>query len=98
MDELSRDQIIELFDTYQTLLTEKQREYFMDYYFNDYSLSEIAVNYNVSRNAVFTQLKSTKNSLIDYENKLHIISKISKIDALNINKETKNTIIDILKE
>lgn len=98
MEELSRDEIIELFDTYSLLLTEKQREYFMDYYFNDYSLSEIAANYNVSRNAVFTQLKSTKNSLIDYENKLHIINKISKIDALDINKDLKNTILDILKE
>jgi len=41
-----------LYDYYQKLLTEKQCNIFEDYYFNDYSLSEIADNLNVSRNAI----------------------------------------------
>ena len=37
----------ELFDFYGTLLTEKQQNYFKDYYFNNLSLSEIAENYEI---------------------------------------------------
>ena len=32
----------ELYDIYGKLLTEKQREYFEDYYFNNLSFSEMA--------------------------------------------------------
>ena len=38
----------ELYDYYGALLTEKQQKYFEDYYFDNYSLSEIALNNNVS--------------------------------------------------
>ena len=43
----------ELYDLYSGLLTDKQREYFEDYYFNNLSFSEMAENYDVSRNAIF---------------------------------------------
>ena len=46
----------ELYDLYGSLLTDKQRKYFEDYYFNNLSFSEMAENYDVSRNAVFKQL------------------------------------------
>ena len=46
-----------LYDFYGNLLTEKQRQYFEDYYFNNLSLQEIAENYNISRNAVYNSLK-----------------------------------------
>ena len=36
----------ELFDLYGDLLTEKQRDYFMDYYFQNLSYGEIASKYN----------------------------------------------------
>ena len=47
----------DLFDIYGELLTEKQRDYFRDYYFDNLSYGEIALKYNVSRNAIFKQLK-----------------------------------------
>ena len=32
-------EVIELYDIYQDLLTEKQREYLESYYYNNYSIS-----------------------------------------------------------
>lgn len=54
----NRELIIAYYDLYASLLTEKQRLYFEDYYFMDYSLSEIADNYNVSRNAIYDLIKN----------------------------------------
>ena len=48
----------ELYDLYGKLLTDKQQEYFENYYFNNLSLSEMAENYGISRNAIHKQLKS----------------------------------------
>ena len=69
----------ELFDCYGELLTDKQREYFIDYYQNNFSLSEMASNYDVSRNAIHKQLKKIVEILENYECKLSIISKNNKI-------------------
>ena len=37
----------ELYDLYGCLLTDKQREYFEEYYFNNLSFSEIADNFDI---------------------------------------------------
>ena len=58
-----RNYLIILYDFYGELLTDKQRMYFEDYYFNNLSLSEIAENLGVSRNAVHKQLKSSEEKL-----------------------------------
>ena len=59
-----------LFDCYYNLLTLKQQEYFKAYYFDNLTLQEIALNDNVSRNAVFKSLKDTIDKLLMYEEKL----------------------------
>ena len=59
MDLIKREYHIALFETYKELLTEKQKEYFILSYFEDFTLKEVAENLNVSRNAVFDQLKKT---------------------------------------
>lgn len=88
---------IGLFDCYQSLLTEKQRKYFMDYYFHDLSLSEISENEGVSRSAVSKQLKEISLKLEDYEKKLNLVSKkkkfcaiIEKIQDKKIKEELQN--------
>ena len=58
-----------VYDYYGELLTEKQQLYFEDYYFNNLSLQEIAINYNVSRNAVYNSLKEIDNLPKEYLNK-----------------------------
>ncbi len=92
-----RENIIRLYDLYQNLLTEKQRLYFEDYYFSDLSISEIADNYNISRNGVHDQIKRTVNELNELEEKLKLNEKINKISKLDIDDDNKKYIIDILK-
>lgn len=86
----------DLYDLYKNLLTQKQQEYFEEYFFNNLSLSEIAENYNISRNAISKQLSVIKEKLDDYEEKLGLYNKNKKINELNIDENTKNKIMDIL--
>ena len=64
--------ITNLYDCYGELLTDKQKEYFLDYYFDNLTLSEIADNNSVSRNAIHKQLKEAENKLKEYESKLKL--------------------------
>ena len=68
-----------LYDYYKELLTDKQRIYFEDYYQNNLTLSEMADNYDVSRNAIHKQLKDTIKILENYETKLKLCDKMNKI-------------------
>lgn len=63
-----------LFEFYATLLTEKQMNYMELYYADDFSLGEIAEEYNVSRQAVYDNIKRTEKILEEYERKLHLVS------------------------
>ncbi len=76
----------ELYDLYGELLTDKQRKYFEDYYFDNLSFSEMADNYGVSRNAVFKQLHIVLDKLEEYEKILKLKNK--KEIILNILKDT----------
>lgn len=69
----------ELYDLYGELLTDKQRKYFEDYYFNNYSFSEMASQYDVSRNAVFKQIHIVMDRLDEYEKVLGLKTKREKI-------------------
>lgn len=64
-----------LYDIYGSLLTDKQKEYFEDYYFKNLSLSELASKYNISRNAIHKQLKETIKRLENYEDNLRLAKK-----------------------
>ena len=65
------ERINSLFEFYQPLLTEKQNQYLELYYADDFSLGEIAENFNVSRQAVYDNIKRTEKILEAYEAKLH---------------------------
>ena len=86
----------ELYDYYKDLLTEKQKQYFEDYYFNNLSLGEIGENYGVSRNAVHNQLKIIESKLDEYEKALKLYEKRNKIVEILTNK-IDNNIMDIIK-
>ena len=85
----------ELYDYYKDLLTEKQRQYFEDYYFNNLSLGEIGENYGVSRNAVHNQLKIIESKLDEYEKALKLYEKRNKIVDILTNKIDNKTMESI---
>lgn len=64
-----------LFDFYQALLTDKQRSYMELYYLDDRSLGEIAESYEVSRQAVYDNIRRTEAMLEEYEDKLQLLEK-----------------------
>lgn len=62
-----------LYDFYNQLLTEKQKNIVDLYYNQDLSLGEIADEFDVSRQAVYDMLKRTERLLYQYEEKLNFI-------------------------
>ena len=88
----------ELFDYYGELFTDKQKEYFIDYYFNNLTLQEIAENNDVSKNAVHKSIKDITEKLDYYESKLNLYNNKKKIEKLieNIDKEIKDKIEELI--
>lgn len=87
------EEMNEYLDWYGELLTEKQQDICDLYFKEDFSLSEISENYEISRAAVLDTIKRSKKLLEDYEKKLHLIEKYharkkiyDKIKELNINE------------
>ncbi len=94
-----RTHIINLFDIYKELLTDKQQTYFIEYYLEDFSLKEISETYNVSRNAVFDQVKKVIFILENFEEKLKINYKNNKIRELIQDKTiTNDLLLEIIEE
>ena len=100
MDLIKREYHIALFDTYKELLTEKQQEYFIWYYYEDLSLKEIADFKNVSRYAVFDQIKKVINILEEYEEKLKVFNKSVKLEefATKLDADLSLELLSIIKE
>ena len=98
-----------LIDIYGKLLTQKQYKLLDDYYNNDLSLSEIAENENITRQAVRDNLKKGENNLFEYEEKLGfmrkeimqeesieaILSEITKIENSMPDKEVAKILQDV---
>ena len=85
--------LINLYDLYGNLLTDKQQTYFEEYYFNNLSLSEMSELYDVSRAAISKALKEIETKLNIYEEKIKIYNKLDKISKLvddKINEKIKD--------
>ncbi|MDE6817224.1 MAG: DNA-binding protein [Lachnospiraceae bacterium] len=83
-----------LYDFYGELLTDHQKMIYEDAVFEDMSLGEIAQEYGISRQGVHDLIRRCDNSLLEYENKLHLIQRfltvkdrIKEIDLLTENEE-----------
>ncbi|HHX33422.1 MAG TPA: hypothetical protein GX713_04280 [Mollicutes bacterium] len=84
-----------LYDYYKNLLTDTQRKYFENYYFNNLSIQEIADNNKVSKNAVSKSLIEVTKRLDNYEDTLNLYNnyqKIKKILEPNIFKNIEDYI------
>ncbi len=87
--------IINLYDIYYELFTNKQQEIFEMYYDDDYSVTEIANTLNISLAAVSKTLKQVNVKLNKLEKSLKIYSNY------NYNKKMlkdNNVDIDIIKK
>lgn len=95
----NRIYLMDLFALYGELFTEKQKEYFLEYYFNNLTLSELSENYSVTRTAIHNSIKEVGQKLYDYESKLGLYQKraqlLQVIDDFPL--EQKNKIKDILE-
>lgn len=91
-----RNYLITLFEYYKSLLTLKQQEYFIDYYFDNLTMEEIAINDNVSKNAVSKQIKIIKDKLNYYENNLKLYRNSINIKKIIKDKEILNSIIEYI--
>jgi len=88
-----------LYDYYGELLSDKNREYFENYYFLNLSLGEIAENLGVSRNAIHKQLKLIEDKLINYEKVLKQYERDLKLNEIieQVNDEKiKSLLTDLL--
>ena len=68
-------QVARLFDTYGSLLNEKQKDVINCYYNEDLSLNEIAQNNNKSKQAISDMIQMSVDKLFEFENELSLIKK-----------------------
>ena len=78
-----------LYDYYGMLLSERQREVFDLYYEENYSLSEIAVDIGISRQAVHISLDKARQELEGFEEKLGLIAKHAEYEMVLREVESK---------
>ena len=96
MEELVKQGL--LYDFYGELLTEHQKNVYEDLVFNNYSVSEIAEEYGVSRQAASDLIKRINKILTSYEEKLKLVYKFTaiknKVLAMeNLSDEQKDLIL-----
>ena len=92
---------INMFGIYKELLTYTQQQIVGDYFFADLSISEIAIERNISRSAVEDAISKACKKMDDFEDKLHLLEKkenVSKIIANLKEKALNNTEIDELDQ
>ena len=101
-----------LCDLYGKLLTQKQFDFLNDYYNNDLSLSEIAENNQITRQAVRDIIKKGEKKLFEYEEKLlfmkrtlnqektieHVLSELTKIEKTSSDKKVAQILESVKKE
>ena len=101
-----------LCEIYGKLLTKKQLDILENYYDNDLSLSEIAQNENITRQAVRDIIKKGENKLFEFEEKLKvmermlkqkekiaiILAEITKIETKSTDKQVAKILTHVKKE
>ena len=83
-----------LYDFYGELLTDHQKSIYEALVLEDYSLSEIAEMYGISRQGVHDLIRRCDKILLQYEEKLNLVHKftltkemVSQIEALSVRTE-----------
>ena len=94
-----------LYDFYGELLTEHQRQIYEARVFDNLSLSEIAQDFEISRQGVHDLIKRCDKTLQGYEDKLHLLQrfmsvkeKIQKIESITTQDDVRDLANQILEE
>ena len=91
---------VELFELYQGLLTDRQRQIFSSHYCFDLSLSEIAEPDGNTRQSVYAVVKKVKAKLDEYERELGLYKKNQKLielaNEVGVNEELAQKILEIV--
>lgn len=96
----NREYFNSLFDIYSLLLTEIEKETFINYYVEDLTLNEIAFNRHISKSSVSKTLNSALDKLKEYESILKIkehkkeLMSLLELDDITKIKEKIKVIID----
>ena len=107
MDEMERyERRGQLYDFYGPLLNEHQRRIYEEAVLSDYSVSEIAGDEGISRQGVHDLIKRCDGMLEEYDRKLGLIERFSRVKELVTRihesgdpaeiKELSDRILDIL--
>ena len=70
-----------LFDIYGELLSKNQYEVMNDFLNNDLTLTEVAENKLITRQAVKDVVSKVEKKLLSFESKLHLLEKIEELEA-----------------
>lgn len=108
-DLMDRTYLTTLFEYYGNLLTEKQSEVVNLYYMEDFSMTEIAEITDTSKQAVSNLLKRSEETLLRYENSLHIANKsmalrdrlyklVDVMNNSNISKDIIGQVLNLIDE
>ena len=89
-----RERLASLYETYNSLLTEHQRNILFDYYFDDLSMNEIAENQNVSKAAISDLINRSVKQLENYEKALGFLKIYEDLNNVinDMNNEDNQTI------
>ena len=94
-----------LYDFYGELLTEHQRQIYESRVFDNLSLSEIAEDFEISRQGVHDLVKRCDKILQGYEDRLHLLQKfmsiketVTKIESITDQEEVRKLANRILEE
>lgn len=99
MGELNKNvYICKLIDCYGELLKQSQLQLLKDYYFDDFSLSELASINGITRQAISESLNLSLGKLEKYEQKLHHVQIMEIVDAMDEQnfQQSKKTLKNLL--
>lgn len=74
MNKIEKNKTLSIYyQLYHKLLSGQQLEIYQMYYFEDYSINEIATLENVSKNAIYNTLNRIEDNFYLWEQKLHLV-------------------------
>ena len=77
-----RLQMVDLFDVYGSLLTDKQQLSLTRYLLEDYSLAEIGEELGASRQAAYDLVHRAQETMVEMEEAIHFVARTKQTRAL----------------